>query len=122
MSARASATRCRWPPESWWGLRFASGAELHHVERLLDALRPHALLELHAPQAVADVLRHGHVRKQRIGLKHHVDRPLVRRHAVMSASSITMRPALGSANPASMRSSVVLPHPEPPTSANISPL
>ena len=41
---------------------------------------------------------------------------------VMSASSIRMRPALGSVKPASMRSSVVLPHPEPPTSANISPL
>jgi len=32
-----------------------------------------------------------------------------------------MRPLVGSVNPASMRSSVVLPHPEAPTSANISP-
>ena len=42
--------------------------------------------------------------------------------SVMSTSSIRMRPALGVANPASMRSSVVLPQPEAPTSANISPL
>ena len=41
---------------------------------------------------------------------------------VMSTPSIRMRPLLGSAKPASMRSNVVLPHPEAPTSANISPL
>ena len=41
---------------------------------------------------------------------------------VMSTSSIMIRPALGEANPANMRSSVVLPQPEAPTSANISPL
>ena len=40
----------------------------------------HASLERHAPQAVADVLLHRHVRKQRVRLEHHVDRPLVRRH------------------------------------------
>src|SRR5437867_9882815 len=33
-----------------------------------------------------------------------------------------MRPALGVSKPASMRSSVVLPQPEPPSSANSSPL
>ena len=42
--------------------------------------------------------------------------------SLMSASSIRMRPLLGCAKPASMRSSVVLPQPEAPTSANISPL
>ena len=36
--------------------------------------------------------------------------------------SIEIRPPLGMANPASMRSSVVLPQPEAPTKANISPL
>ena len=41
---------------------------------------------------------------------------------VMSASSMRMRPEVGVVKPASMRSSVVLPQPEPPTSANISPL
>ena len=42
--------------------------------------------------------------------------------AVISTSSIRMRPPLGLANPANMRSSVVLPHPDAPTRANISPL
>ena len=32
--ARASATRCCWPPESWAGLRRASSAELDQLERL----------------------------------------------------------------------------------------
>jgi len=41
---------------------------------------------------------------------------------VMSVSSISSRPLVGCANPASIRSSVVFPQPEAPTSANISPL
>ena len=41
---------------------------------------------------------------------------------LMSTPSMLMRPPLGWANPASIRSSVVLPQPEAPTSANISPL
>ena len=41
---------------------------------------------------------------------------------LMSTPSMQMRPLLGWAKPASMRSSVVLPQPEAPTSANISPL
>ena len=40
----------------------------------------------------------------------------------MSTSSIKIRPPVGVANPASIRSSVVLPQPEAPTRANISPL
>src|SRR5271169_1388654 len=41
---------------------------------------------------------------------------------VMSTSSIRMRPELRLAKPASMRNKVVLPQPDAPTSANISPL
>ena len=40
---------------------------------------------------------------------------------VMSTPSIEIRPAVGSSNPASMRSSVVLPQPEPPSRQNSSP-
>ena len=39
----------------------------------------------------------------------------------ISTPSIEMRPAVGSSNPASMRSSVVLPQPEPPSRQNSSP-
>ena len=41
---------------------------------------------------------------------------------VMSWPSMKMRPALGVSKPASIRSSVVLPQPEPPSSAKSSPL
>ena len=39
----------------------------------------------------------------------------------MSCPSSVMRPALGVSNPASILRSVVLPQPEPPSSAKISP-
>ena len=80
-SERASATRCRWPPESWCGLRFAncdSFTRFQHVGDARDDLRRrHAVLL----QAEGDVLLHRHVRKQRVGLEHHVHRALVRRNA-----------------------------------------
>ncbi len=38
-SERASATRCRWPPESWCGLRLANSRQLHDAEHLGDARR-----------------------------------------------------------------------------------
>src|SRR5690242_9617959 len=62
-SARASATRCCWPPESCGGLPAAVG--------LLDA----ALLE-----AERDVVDDVEVREQRVLLEDRVDLPLVRRH------------------------------------------
>ena len=42
--------------------------------------------------------------------------------AVMSRPPSTTCPALGTMNPPSVRNSVVLPDPEPPSSTNISPL
>ncbi len=36
-SARASATRCCWPPESWRGLRFASARQPDELELVRDA-------------------------------------------------------------------------------------
>ena len=55
--------------------------ELHHFKRLLDAGAFCLLVERQPAQAVADIVLHRHVRKQCVGLEHHVDRPLVRRHA-----------------------------------------
>src|SRR5260370_871920 len=76
-SARAIATRCCSPPESWRGQM----GELHQREHLLDP-PPRVLtreLRAHA-QREAYVLRHRHVRKQRVRLEHHADVALVRRH------------------------------------------
>ena len=80
-SERASATRWRWPPESWCGLRLAKGVSLTSVSisstRALDLGLRHAVLL----QAEGDVVLDRHVREERVGLEHHVDRPPVGRHA-----------------------------------------
>ncbi len=63
-------------------MRLAFGVLLHvhqrqHFSHPFGDRRPwHFVLF----QAEGDVLLHRHVREQRVGLKHHVDRPLVRRH------------------------------------------
>ena len=80
--ARARATRCCWPPESWRGLRRGERRHLHHLERLADPSLRLALVDTLLPQAVRDVLGDGHVRKERVVLEHRVHVALVRRHAL----------------------------------------
>ena len=62
------------------GFAFCQRPELHHVQGIGNALAFDRRLKIHAPQAVANVFRNGHVREQGIRLKHHVDRTLVRGH------------------------------------------
>ncbi|MNH79188.1 hypothetical protein D3C73_315060 [compost metagenome] len=45
-------------------------------------------------EAEGDVLRDGHVWEQRVGLEHHVDRPLVRRH-VSDVHAVEQNPPFG---------------------------
>ena len=55
--------------------------ELHQREHLGDARMRRFARELRAhAQREADIVRHRHVRKQRVGLEHHADIALVRRH------------------------------------------
>ena len=79
-SERASATRCRWPPESWSGLRFSMPSSLTSATisatRVSMAARGHA----GALQPERDIVPHVEMRKQRVVLEHHVDRPLMRQH------------------------------------------
>ena len=79
-SARASATRCCWPPDSWRGLRPASSAELDELERLVDPPPGVRLVERVYLRPKATLSRHGEEREQRVGLEDRVDRPLVRWH------------------------------------------
>ncbi len=81
-SARASATRCRWPPESWPGLALAVAGQLDQRQRLLG--RPLALGLGHAAhhQPVGDVVDDVQVREQRVVLEHRVDVAPVGRHAL----------------------------------------
>ena len=73
--ARASATRCCWPPESWAGLRAANGRHLHQLQRLLGPLGRVGDLAALGPEG--DVVVDRQVREQRVGLEHRVDRALV---------------------------------------------
>ena len=78
--ARASATRWRWPPESWSTRRVAVARELHQLQRPLDAARDLRLARTPRSRSgkatfAADV----HVREQRVVLEHHADVALVRR-------------------------------------------
>src|SRR3546814_619815 len=62
-------------------LALGEGAELDHLDHLVDAPLDLRLWHAVLLQAEGDVLLDVHVREERIGLEHHVDRPLVGRHA-----------------------------------------
>jgi hypothetical protein len=72
-------------------------------------------------QAVLDVLPHRQVREDRVILEHHADVALVRRDGVDDLVVEADRPASMLLNPAIMRSSVVLPQPDGPSSVKNSP-
>ena len=75
------------------------------------------LAERPAPRPVGDVLQHGHVREQRIGLEHHADVALgggEPRHVLAADQDAARRWPISS--PAIRRSVVVLPQPEGPSS------
>ena len=80
-SARASATRWRWPPESCVGLPVAEAGEADLLERLLRALASLGLADLLDEQAVLDVLLDAHVREDRVVLEDRVHVAVVRRPA-----------------------------------------
>ena len=79
--ARASATRWRWPPESWCGRRAAYPSSRTVASASSARRRRSALGDLLDPQPVLDVLEHAHVREDRVVLEDRVDVPVVRRPA-----------------------------------------
>ena len=79
-SARASATRCCWPPLSWLGyLAARSPRRTKSSAAPTSPAMREGRVAAHL-QAVADILRHGHVREECIMLKHQPDVALLRRH------------------------------------------
>ena len=80
-SARASATRCCWPPESWRGLRLSSPAR--PTSRRISVTPPSDVLAAHAAatQAERHVLEDRQVREERVRLEDGVDVALVGRPA-----------------------------------------
>ena len=79
-SARARATRWRWPPESWAGRRSPRDGQPHEVEDLPHAFRPLPRGHLPDPESVGHVLGHAHVREEGVVLEDRVDVARVGRH------------------------------------------
>ena len=107
-SARASATRWRWPPESWCGQRSARSPrpdERQHLARLgAGARRADSAAALEPEGDVGD---HAPPRQQARILEHQRHRRAAARPRRRSRTV----PALGCASPISTRSSVDLPTP-----------
>ena len=80
-SARARATRCRWPPESWVGRRSPYPASRTVSSAASARSRRSAARDLLDPQAVLHVAEHVHVREQRVVLEDGVDVAVERRPA-----------------------------------------
>ena len=78
-SARASATRCCWPPEISCGY-LSSAPERPTSSRQLAPRARCALAARERVQAEGDVPRNREMREQRVVLEHHADAALLRRH------------------------------------------
>ncbi len=80
-SARARATRWRWPPESWFGIAVGHAVELHQLQQVVDLAVDDLARRADAPrlhaQAEGDVLEDGHVPEQRVVLEHEPDAALL---------------------------------------------
>ena len=78
-SARASATRCCWPPDSCAGTRSAYCAHGHELEELHRLLAPRRLIDALHPEREGDVVDAGEMREERVALEHHRRAALGRR-------------------------------------------
>ena len=78
-SARASATRCCWPPESWPGLRLPRWPSWTSSSASATRLRTSSLATFLPLEPERDVLLDAQVREERVGLEDRVDVALVRR-------------------------------------------
>ena len=78
-SARASATRCCWPPESCRGLRFSRPARSTSSSISETRVLTSAFGRPFRCEPERDVVVDRHVREERVALEHGVDVPLVRR-------------------------------------------
>ncbi len=98
-----------------------AAGEVDELERLGDAPPDLCLVDLAALEAERDVPGDVEVVEERVALKHHVDVALVGRDVLDRLALEQNVPSVGSSNPASMRSVVVLPQPDGPSSEKNSP-
>ena len=121
-SARASATRCCWPPDSSRGRRCGERLQLHQAQHLGDArLRSRPSPCAASPGRTRRCARRSDAETARSSgtrCPSRADAAAARR---CCAPSRRMSPAVGGTKPAIMRSVVVLPQPDGPSSTISSP-
>ena len=121
-SARASATRWRWPPESSEGRERSRPVSCTSSSASADPRLDLRLGDLAPLEAERDVVLDVEVLEQRVALEDRVDVALVtaapRRPARRRGRS---RPRSGCSKPATIRSVVVFPQPDGPSSEKNSP-
>ena len=81
ISARASATRCCWPPDSCGRHAVRELLELHPRQHLRGLGAALGLTDAAHLEIEGDVVEHAQMREQRIALEHHRRAALDRRHA-----------------------------------------
>ncbi len=120
--ARAIATRCCWPPDSWPGSLSACVVQPHQRQRLVHPPRDLRLRPALRRQAEADVAPHRHVREQRVVLEHHAEAAILRPDLVDAAARPARSlPSVSCSSPAMQFSAVDLPQPDGPSRATNSP-
>ena len=78
-SARASATRCCWPPDSCAGTRSRVSGHGDELEELHRLLAPRRLVDALHLEREGDIVDAGEMRKERVALEHHRRAALGRR-------------------------------------------
>ena len=79
--ARARATRCCWPPESWRGMRLPSPTSPTSSSSSSRQRRRSAAAHLAQRHAELDVVGHRHVLEERVVLEDEADAPFLRGQA-----------------------------------------
>ena len=127
-SARAMATRWRWPPESSLGLWVHAVAQVHHLQGPPRPLQPLLLGHAGVDQRQLDVVQRGGARQQVEGLEDEADLAVADRgqlvvvHLARRPCRAGRRcPCVGVSRQPMRFMSVDLPEPEGPMTATYSP-
>ncbi len=125
-SARATPTRWRWPPESWRRVAVArlGRVQAHELEQLVHARADALAVPVEQPRHGGDVVRHRQVREQARSAGSRSRCPVAAPPGWRSRTlwpSSRMSPSVMSIMRFTIRIAVVLPHPDGPTSTQISP-
>jgi len=114
--------RCCCPPDSSVGVAFGEAGHVYQFEQFVDSLAPgDATRRVPVAKSVADVFPDVHVGKERVVLEDDADVAVLRRPVGHVLAVDSDGPLRGDSNPAMVRSVVVLPQPDGPTSVKNSP-